>query len=83
MMDDIKIAIGMAKVKNVAPAYTTNLPMMMSSKSFPTKSSMYFHRFCIINTKKVMKNVATNGPIKARMIRRSSFLNMRGIRKIR
>ena len=82
MIDEIKIAMGMAKVRNVAPANSTNFPMIISSRSFPTKSSIYFHKFCIINTKNVMKNVATNGPINARIMRRSSFLNMRGIRKI-
>jgi argininosuccinate synthase len=46
------------------------------SSPFPTKSSTYFHRFCIINTKNAMKNVMINGPIKDLKISVSNFFMM-------
>jgi hypothetical protein len=73
IMEEIKMAMGMARVSKDALAYHKNLPMVNRSRSFPTKSSMYFQRLCIIKTKKAIKNVAINGPINDRMISLSNF----------
>ena len=73
IMEEIRIAIGMASVSRDALAYHKNLPMVNRSRSFPTRSSIYFQRLCIISTKKAIKNVAINGPINERMISVSNF----------
>jgi len=73
IMDDIRMAIGIASVSREALAYHKNFPIVMRSSSLPTRSSMYFQRLCIINTKKAMKNVAINGPINDRRISWSNF----------
>ena len=73
MIEDIRMAIGIASVSREALAYQRNLPIVIRSRSLPTRSSMYFHRLCIINTKKAMKNVAINGPINDRRISWSNF----------
>ena len=43
------------------------------SRPLPTRSSIYNQKNCITKTNNVMRNVARNGPMKALMIRASSF----------
>ena len=73
MIEEIRIAIGMVNVRSEALAYHKNCPMVKRSRSLPTRSSIYFHKLCIINTKKVMKNVAINGPINDLIMSVSNF----------
>lgn len=73
MMEEIRIAIGIARINKEALAYHKNFPMVNKSRSFPTKSSMYFQRLCIINTNNAIKNVAINGPINDLNISLSNF----------
>ena len=51
MMEEIRIAMGMARVSIDALTYQRNWPMVMKSSPLPTRSSRYFHRPCIISTK--------------------------------
>lgn len=76
IMEEIRIAIGIANISIEALAYHKNSQMVMKSSPFPTRSSMYFQRVCIINTKKATKNVTMNGPINDRMISLSNFFIM-------
>ena len=73
MIDEIRIAMGIVKVSKEALAYHKNCPIVKKSRSLPTRSSIYFHKLCIISTKKVIKNVTINGPIKERRMSRSNF----------
>jgi hypothetical protein len=76
IMEEINIAIGMANINIEALAYHKNLQIVIKSRPLPTKSSIYFHRVCIINTKKATKNVIMNGPINERTISLSNFFIM-------
>jgi hypothetical protein len=80
MIDEIKIAIGIARVSKEALAYHKNSAMVSKSRSLPTKSSMYFHRLCIISTKNAIKKVAINGPMKDLRISLSIFFIIYPIR---
>jgi hypothetical protein len=80
IMDEIKMAIGIASINKDALAYQTNCAIVTKSSPFPTKSSIYFHKLCIINTKKPMKKVMMNGPIKDFSISLSNFFIMLTIR---
>ena len=62
IIEEIKIAMGMASVNKEALVYQRNFPIVKKSSPFPTKSSTYFQRPCINNTKKAIKKVATKGP---------------------
>ena len=73
IIEEIRIAMGMARVNKEALTYHKNCPMVIKSKPLPTRSSMYFHRLCIIKTKNAIKNVAINGPIKDLIMSLSSF----------
>jgi hypothetical protein len=53
----------------------TSLKIIKVSKPFPTKSSMYSQKNCIVSTKIEMVSAAKNGPIKALRISMSNFLN--------
>jgi hypothetical protein len=70
------MAMGMASVSMEALTYHKNLPMVIKSRPLPTRSSRYFQRPCIINTKKAIKNVMINGPIKDLRISLSNFFIM-------
>jgi hypothetical protein len=70
------MAIGMARIRSEALAYHINLQTVAKSNPFPTKSSIYFHKLCIINTKNAMKKVIMKGPIKDFIISLSSFFNI-------
>ena len=74
IIDESKMAIGNARVTNVALAYNKNLKRMVNSKPLPTRSSIYFQRICITKTNSVTKNVTIKGPMKALRISLSNFL---------
>jgi len=78
MIDDIRMAIGIASVSNDALAYQRNCNMVIISRPLPTRSSIYFHSICIINTKNAMKNVTIKGPIKDLKISMSNFFIIPG-----
>jgi len=77
MIDEISIAIGIAREESVALAYHTNLTIVKKGNPFPTRSSMYFHNICIIKTKNAIKKVMINGPRNDLRISLSNFFNMR------
>ena len=79
MIDEMRIAIGIARVESVALAYHTNFMIVINGNPLPTRSSMYFHNVCIINTKNAIKNVTINGPRKDFRISLSNFLNMMAV----
>ena len=81
IIEDIKMAMGIASVSREALAYHKNSPMVSKSRSLPTRSSMYFHRLCIISTKNAIKNVAINGPMKDVRISLSIFFIICPIRR--
>src|SRR5438046_3748787 len=74
IIEDNKIAMGNASVTKVALAYTKNFPSVSASNPLPTRSSIYFHKVCIIKTNRVIKNVTMKGPIKALRMSLSNFL---------
>lgn len=51
----------------------TNLAMVGKSSPFPTRSSMYSQKNCMVSTKTEMEKAAMKGPIKDLMMRISSF----------
>ena len=73
MIDEMRMAMGMANVSSDALAYHKNWPMVIKSSPLPTRSSMYFHNICIIKTKNAIKNVMMKGPIKDLKISLSNF----------
>jgi hypothetical protein len=73
IMDEINIAIGIASINSDALAYQINCAIVIKSRPFPTKSSIYFHKLCIINTKNPMKKVMMKGPINDFSISLSNF----------
>ena len=80
IIEEIKIAIGIASVRSEALAYHKNSAMVSKSRSLPTRSSIYFHRLCIISIKNAMKKVAINGPMKDLRISLSIFFIIYPIR---
>ena len=79
IIEEIRIAIGIARVSREALAYQRNLPMVKKSKPFPTRSSMYFHRICIISTKNAIKKVTMKGPKNDFKISLSNFLSIEAV----
>ena len=77
IIEEIRMAIGIAKARREAPAYQINCPMVTISKPLPTKSSIYFQSICIINTNTAMKKVIMKGPIKVLRISLSNFFIIR------
>src|SRR6185369_5573817 len=73
MIEEIRMAMGMASVSKEELMYHKNFPMVHRSSPLPTRSSIYFQRFCIISTKKAMKNVTMNGPRNDLMMSLSNF----------
>ncbi len=51
----------------------TNFKTVIKSNPFPTKSSIYNQKNCMVNTNKEIANAAIKGPIKDRIINMSSF----------
>ena len=80
IMDEIKMAIGIASINSDALAYQINCAIVIKSSPFPTKSSIYFHKLCIINTKNPMKKVMMKGPINDYNISLSNFFIMFTVR---
>ena len=76
MMDEMRMAMGIASVSMEALTYHKNFPMVTKSSPLPTRSSRYFQSPCIISTKNAMKNVMINGPIKDLRISLSNFFIM-------
>ena len=76
IIEESKMAIGSARVTKVALAKIRNFISVIISRPLPTRSSIYFHNICIMNTNSVMKNVAIKGHTKAFKISLSSFLSM-------
>src|ERR1700759_4982261 len=74
IIDEIRMAIGIESVSSVAPAYHKNFPIVRRSSPLPTRSSIYFQRFCITNTKKEIKKAAIKGPMNALRMSLSNFL---------
>jgi len=73
MIEEMRMAMGMANVSREELIYHKNFPMVKRSRSLPTRSSIYFQRFCIISTKNAMKNVMMNGPRNDLMMSLSNF----------
>jgi len=74
--DESKTANGNASGTRAAVWYQVNSRMMPVLNPLPTKSSIHNQKNCMIKTKRVIKKVATNGPINALMISMSNFLIM-------
>jgi hypothetical protein len=79
MIEEISMAIGIANIRSDALAYHKNCPIVSRSRSLPTRSSMYFHRLCIINTNNAIKKVTTKGPINDLRISLSNFFIIRPV----
>ena len=77
MIEEMSMAIGIASIKSEALAYHKNCPMVIKSKSFPTRSSIYFHRNCMSNTNIEIQKVRMNGPMKDFNVRVVSFFTFR------
>ena len=73
MIDEMSMAMGIARISSDALAYHKNWPMVKKSSPLPTRSSIYFHKLCIISIKKAMKKVAMKGPRKDFKISLSNF----------
>ncbi len=75
MMEEKSNASGIAVVNILTDTRPTNFKMMNVSKPFPTKSSMYSQKNCMVSTKIEIVNAAKKGPMKALRISMSNFLN--------
>jgi hypothetical protein len=73
IIEEIRIAMGIANADSVAVWYHTNFKIVVKSNPFPTRSSIYFQMVCIINTKMEIKKVTINGPKKDFRISLSNF----------
>ena len=73
IMEESSMAMGRARLTRVALANMMNLMSVKKSSPLPTRSSIYFHNICIINTNSVTKKVAINGGINALRISLSNF----------
>jgi hypothetical protein len=75
MIEEKSKAKGMAVVNMLIDTRPTNFKMMNVSNPFPTKSSMYSQKNCMVSTNIEIVNAAKKGPIKALRISMSNFLN--------
>ena len=75
IMEENNKESGRDKVMVLIATNPTNCMMVKKSKPFPTKSSMYNQKNCMVSTKVVMVSAAKKGPIKAFRISMSNFLN--------
>lgn len=73
MMDENNKASGKAMGTQNKATSPINLSTVIKSSPFPTKSSIYNQKNCMVSTKREMANAAINGPIKERIISMSSF----------
>jgi len=74
-MEENNKAKGSAVVKVLTETNPINCKIVSKSKPFPTKSSMYNQKNCIVSTKVEMVSAARKGPMKALRISMSNFLN--------
>ena len=72
--EESNTASGNARGTRAAVWYQVNSRMIPVLNPFPTKSSIHNQKNCMTKTNSVIKNVATNGPMKAFTINMSSFL---------
>jgi hypothetical protein len=75
MIEEKSNAKGMAVVNILIDTRPTNFKMMNVSNPFPTKSSIYSQKNCMVSTNIEIVNAAKKGPIKALRISMSNFLN--------
>ena len=75
MIEEKSKAKGMAVVNMLIDTRPTNFKMMNVSNPFPTKSSMYSQKNCMVSTNIEIVNAAKKGPMKALRISMSNFLN--------
>jgi hypothetical protein len=75
IMDENNNANGSAVVKVLTDTRPINSIMVRKSSPFPTKSSMYNQKNCMVNTNIQMAKAAKKGAMKARRISMSNFLN--------
>ena len=78
IIEESKIAIGIASISRVALMYQMNFPIVQKSSPLPTRSSIYFHNVCIKRINSVTKNVAIKGPKKDFIISLSNFFIIPG-----
>jgi hypothetical protein len=74
IIDESKRASGKARGTIEAAYKPINFEIIEKSSPLPTRSSIYSHKNCITNTNNAIKKVAKNGPVKAFIIKASSFL---------
>ena len=75
MMDEKSNAKGNAVVMVLTETNPMSSKMVKISKPFPTKSSMYSQKNCMVSTKVEIVSAAKKGPMKALRISMSNFLN--------
>ena len=75
MMEEKSNAKGSAVVKILTDTSPISCNMINKPRPFPTKSSMYNQKNCMVSTKVVISSAAKKGPIKAFRISMSNFLN--------
>ena len=75
IMEENSKANGSAVVKVLTETRPINSKMVKRSSPFPTKSSMYNQKNCIVSTNIQMAKAAKNGAMNARRISMSNFLN--------
>ena len=75
IMEENSNARGKAVVMVLTETKPINSKMVKRSKPFPTKSSMYSQKNCMVSTKVEIVSAAKKGPIKALRISMSNFLN--------
>jgi hypothetical protein len=74
-MDENSKANGSAVVKVLTETRPINSKMVKRSSPFPTKSSMYNQKNCIVSTNIQMAKAAKKGAMNARRISMSNFLS--------
>jgi len=75
IMDENNRDNGNAVVKMLTETNPISCKIVNRSSPFPTKSSMYNQKNCMVSTKVVIRSAAKKGPIKAFRISMSNFLN--------
>ena len=71
-----RVARGSARGSIVAPPQPINSSITFSPSPFPTNSSIYTHKNCIIKMKTTTKRIAKNGPINDFNMNWSSFFTL-------
>ena len=74
MVEASRVASGRASGRaRLHTPQNRNSRMVRMPRPFPTSSSMYSHRVCIIRMKTTIIRIATNGPMNAFRTKRSSL----------